>query len=297
LHGFGIFKQIMSFLQSSHFAGPLKPNQNSKYFLNPPAREIDKGHLGDNNGAMPKFGSPGRILRMHPPHPLVGVSRFAQFEPDEQKAVAPRQVDLFCTPADEVSARRLIERLLAVSADFSNAAWLLESHVDRGSPVEVSLDSCDCLLLFCGSTPFSSALLAEIENHARRGGAIVAMRVGTPQSPEWHEFARHILGVTLGNSMPASDMILRVAAGCYFHPVMQRVSAWEAEIAHTAALDPRMKPFIEGICGGNRQTLAWGLDSGQTRLFATRLGDPRDIEQTSCIRLLWNALHWTQNQD
>jgi hypothetical protein len=258
---------------------------------------MDKAQVGHNNEAMSKFGSTGRILRMHSPHPLVGVSRFAQFEPDEQKAVLPRQIDLFCTPGDEVSARRLIERLLAVSTDFSNAAWLLESHIDRGLPEAVSPGSCDCLLLFCGNESFSPALLTEFENHARRGGAIVAVRVGAPQSPEWHEFAHHILGVTLGDSMPAADMILRVAAGCYFHPVMQCVSAWEAEIARSGALDPRAKPFLEGICGGNRQSLAWGLDPDQKRLFATLLGNPHDFEQPSCIRLLWNALHWTQNME
>jgi hypothetical protein len=255
---------------------------------------MDKTVPSDNNGGMARFGAKDRILRIHAAHPQVGVSRFAEYDRFEPTAFAPIQVDIVATSADKHIANNLIARLLSFNSDYFEPSWSLQTHIDRGPRNDVPLDESDCILILGGSEPFSPTFLAKFENHARRGGAIVAVNVGGPNSPEWREFARKTLAVELENATPAPEsMILRIADGRYFHPLVHEVSAWEVESLRGVMLDSQAKPYLEGICGTERQPLAWGVDTGRNRNFATLLGTPSDFQQRSFYRLIWNALQWT----
>ena len=228
---------------------------------------------------------------MHAAHQGVGVSRIAHSQSPERRPIAPLVIDVFSKSAEQGLSRRLIERMISF---YPDANWLLQTHLDC-RPHEIHpLDESDCVVILGGRESFSPALPAQFERYSQRGGALVALHAGGQTSPEWKAFACKTLGARLEDATPASEKSsLRIAAGRHYHPVVQKVSAWEGDNNRTAVLDSRAELFLEGIRGAEKQPLAWGVDAGWARTFCTLLGTPQDFQQQSFFRLIWNALHWT----
>jgi hypothetical protein len=203
--------------------------------------------------------------------------------------IEPLLIEVFAKPAEQTFCRQFIERITAFSPE---ANWLLQSQFDRDPEKIYPIEESDCIVLLGGAEPFSPALLEQAKRFAQRGGAIIAINAGEQTSDDWREFAEEMLGASFGdNSLTSQKMYLRIAAGRHFHPIVEGVTAWEAECSQAAILDSRAELFLEGVGSSAKWPLAWGLSDNCNRAFCTLLG-PQDFNQSSFFHLIRNALSW-----
>jgi hypothetical protein len=261
-----------------------------KFFVFCPEK-IDKTRLWNDNDGMTRFATKDRKYFLHAAHRQVGVARFSQMQRGGFNSVSPETIDVFLSPFEEYLAQRLIDRL---QTDYPEENWRFRTVCKFEWNEADPMDKSDCALLLCGEGPFSPKFLDRLRNYSKCGGTIIAINAGAEKTPEWREFAGEILGTSFEDAYPLpSKLSLRIAAGHHFHPVVRDVFAWiHHEPTSISILNDQVSPLIEGVYNQKTCPVAWLIDDGFCKVFATTLGSSHDFLHRSFYRLIHNALLW-----
>jgi type 1 glutamine amidotransferase/nicotinamidase-related amidase len=185
-------------------------------------------------------------------------------------------------------------------------------HVDADDgnkfPGIESLKTADVLLLSVRRRALPAADLKLVREFVERGGSVVGIRTANHafhtrgQRPdghaEWQEFDAQVLGGNYtghhGNGPKAE---LRVAESANSHAILQSVSVdsmiGNGSLYKVSPLAKTATPLLLGTVPDHpTEPVAWTHAFGDSRIFYTSLGHPKDFESEGFQRLLLNAVTW-----
>jgi nicotinamidase-related amidase/type 1 glutamine amidotransferase len=166
----------------------------------------------------------------------------------------------------------------------------------------------DLLILYVRRRHLPEHQLRVIREYLADGKPLIALRTSSHAFETWTEFDKSILGGNYtghhGNRPPENPPTwIQVSAESADHPVVEGLPAFPFQAASwlykTGPLSSDAIPLLYGWVGadGAPEPAAWIRTYGDSRIFYTSLGDPRDFEIPAFNRLLLNAIVWSTGEN
>ena len=187
-------------------------------------------------------------------------------------------------------------------------------NIHRFPGIEV-LDSADLLVLSVRRRNPPEEQLAVIRKYLEAGRPLVGIRTSShgfglrdqqpspPGHAAWPSFDREVLGGTYhghhgSNTLDSPRFFFWVIPEASAHPVLKGLPAGEIQtrswLYKHLPLADEARPLLMGRVGKRlpHEPVAWVHSYGQSRVFYTSLGHPRDFDLPVFRRLLVNGIFW-----
>lgn len=140
--------------------------------------------------------------------------------------------------------------------------------------------------------------LAYIRQHIADGKPVLAMRTSSHAFETWKEFDAEILGGNYHNHHPEGPDTWAVPITAQLdHPILEGLGVQPFEVVSslykTTPLASDVQPLLMGrFQDQEEEPIAWTRMAGQSKIFYTSLGHPKDFDIPQVNKLLSNAIDW-----
>lgn len=176
------------------------------------------------------------------------------------------------------------------------------------------LTEADLVIVFFRRVALPHGQLDAIKNYLRQGNPLVGIRTANhafdvregniPEGyQDWQDFVPDILGCeNRGYGSTELGTMVTIAPRSEGHPILEGFDSdpWHSEgnIYIVAPLiDQKAVILLTGTAGDKTEPIAWTRKAGESRIFYTSLGYPKDFEVPRFRRLLTNGIRWALDME
>jgi type 1 glutamine amidotransferase len=160
------------------------------------------------------------------------------------------------------------------------------------------IQDADLLWIYVRRRHIPDYQLAYIKQHLDAGKPVLAMRTSSHAFETWKEFDAEILGGNYHNHHPEGPDTWAVPiASESVHPILTGIENKPFEVGSslykTKPLALDAQPLLMGrYQQEEEEPVAWTRKVGESKIFYTSLGHPKDFEIPQVNTLLLNAIEW-----
>ena len=170
---------------------------------------------------------------------------------------------------------------------------------DKDIPGLENLDTCDVMLLFTRRLTPPPEQLERVKKYLQSGRPVVGIRTASHAFQNWLDLDKDVLGGNYkGHFGKGALTKIHLADKAKGHAILAGFMAFDSEgtLYKNTGLAKDCDVLLTGSIPDQSEPIAWTRINNGGRVFYTSLGDQRDFENDSFLRLIVNALYWTSNR-
>ena len=178
------------------------------------------------------------------------------------------------------------------------STWAIAKS-DKDLPGLENLDKCDVAVLFTRRLKLEGDQLERIKKYCTSGKALVGIRTASHGIQTWLDLDQEVFGGNYKNHYPKGPLCgVNLTEVKKERPILDGVKPFKskASLYRNTGLAKDVDILLTGSIPGHTEPIAWTRSYKGGRIFYTSLGDQKDFEEESFLRLMTNAILWAADR-
>ena len=178
------------------------------------------------------------------------------------------------------------------------STWAI-ARSDKDLPGLENLDKCDVAVLFTRRLKLEGDQLERIKRYCTSGKALVGIRTASHGIQTWLDLDKEVFGGNYKNHYPAGPLCdVNLTEDKKERPILDGVKPFKSKgsLYRNTGLAKDVDILLTGSTPDHTEPIAWTRLYKGGRIFYTSLGDQKDFEEESFLRLMTNAILWTADR-
>jgi type 1 glutamine amidotransferase len=174
------------------------------------------------------------------------------------------------------------------------STWAIATS-DKDLPGLENLDRCDVAVLFTRRLKLEGDQLERIKKYCTSGKALVGIRTASHGIQTWLDLDKEVFGGNYKNHYPAGPLCdVNLTEDKKERPILDGVKPFKSKgsLYRNTGLAKDVDTLLTGSIPDHTEPIAWTRFYKGGRIFYTSLGDQKDFEEESFLRLVTNAIVW-----
>ena len=178
------------------------------------------------------------------------------------------------------------------------STWAI-ARSDKDLPGLENLDKCDVAVLFTRRLKLEGDQLERIKGYCTSGKALVGIRTASHGIQTWLDLDKEVFGGNYKNHYPAGPLCdVNLTEDKKERPILDGVKPFKSKgsLYRNTGLAKDVDILLTGSTPDHAEPIAWTRLYKGGRIFYTSLGDQKDFEEESFLRLMTNAIVWAADR-